>query len=185
VGLGLPDRLAEGRRWARQRPWRGPRPQGGSGPAPATVSNPARARSRTGDPGRDGKTRVRGPGQKAAANRRAGSDKHCDLFRRSQAGHMADQGIEPGPALGCEDGGHGGGIGSRSRQAINRPVGMRTSRPARKASAAAIPPWRSTALRPSPWLEFDRSLSTRPAPHRTRFGRWWLHRSYGPCPPRS
>ena len=119
VGLGRPERLAEGAATGLPNACSKARATGWAGTRTATLSSPPRARSQTPPSARARPTRVSGPGQKRSASRRPVSESRTSRASGVQVGHMGDQGIEARAALGLEDTRHRRRIAGMGRQTVD------------------------------------------------------------------
>ncbi len=119
VGLGRPERLADGATIGRPNAAITACATGCAGARTATVSRPARARSQT-------RRRI---GDRRDDGQRAGPERlgeplgavvePRDARRHGEVRHMGDQRIEARPALGLVEPRHGGGIGGVGGQAVD------------------------------------------------------------------
>ena len=99
VGLGRPERLAEGAQTGPPKALSSAWAAGWLGARTATVSSPARARSQTAASSRIGRTRVSGPGQKASASLTARSSKTAKRWAAPRPVTWAISGLKRGRPL--------------------------------------------------------------------------------------
>jgi hypothetical protein len=119
VGLGRPERLAEGATTGPPNAASTARDSGWPGTRMATVSSPARARSQTAAVSRIGATMVSGAGPERGGQGQGAVVEGGDARGGLDVVDVGDQRVEARTALGLEDRRHGRGVRGVGAQAID------------------------------------------------------------------
>ena len=142
VGLGRPDRFADGATTGRPKRCSTARASGCAGARTATVSRPARARSQMAAGSESGATMVSAPGPERLRELDRARVEAGEAPRGGQVLDMGDQGIEARTPLGLEQARDGDRIGGVGGETIDR-LGGQDDELARQSARAAA----STSLR--------------------------------------